>query len=261
MSRSSRPMMPKSTTAIAPSASTNMFPGWRSAWKKPSRNTWLKKAAAALRNRSSMRCPAARSAALVVDADPGYPLQRQHGAAGAQPIDPRHAEIRVAGEILGELRGRGSLQAQVHLEPDHLGERLHHLDRLEPSQRGLQPLTQTGEPQEEVEVAGKRRGDARAQHLDGNLVPVRGPREMDLGDRGGGYRRLVKGCEQSRRAGGRTRPRSARAPRRPGKAGGGPAGSLRSTVISSPRRSARVDRSWPSLMKLGPNSSNAAASR
>ncbi len=208
-----------------------------------------------------MRVPGSEKRRLVVDADPGYPLERQDGAAGAQPIDPRHMEVRVPGEILGELRGRGSLQAQIHLEPDHLGERLHHLDRLEPSQRGLQPLTQTGEPQEQVEVAGKRRGDARPQHLDGDLVPVGGPSEMDLGDRSGCYRRLVKGCEQSRRAGGRIRPRSAPAPRCPGKAGAGPAGSARSAVISSPRRSARVDRSWPSLMKLGPNSSNAAASR
>jgi hypothetical protein len=109
---------------------------------------------------------------------------------------PRDTEVRVPSEILGELRGRGSLHSQVHFEPDHLGERLHHLDRLEPSQRGLQPLTQTGEPQEQVEVAGKRRGDTRTQHLDGNLMPVGRPSEMDLGDRSGRYRPLVKGCEQ-----------------------------------------------------------------
>ena len=61
-----------------------------------------------------------------------------------------------------ELRGRGGLEPQIHLEPDHFGERLHHLDRLEPAQRRLQPLGQAGEPQEQVEVAGKRLGDARA---------------------------------------------------------------------------------------------------
>ena len=106
-------------------------------------------------------------------------------------------EVRVPGEILGELRGRGRLQPQIHFEPDHLGERLHHFDRLEPPQRRLQPLTQAGEPQEQVEVAGKRSGDTRPQHLDGNLVPVGGPSEMDLGDGSSGYRSLVEGCEQT----------------------------------------------------------------
>ena len=84
---------------------------------------------------SSMRIPVIRSSV-------------KHRSAGALPVDPRHMEIRVPGEILAELRGCGSLQPQVHFEPDHLGERLHDLDGLEPSQRGLQPLSQTGEPQE-----------------------------------------------------------------------------------------------------------------
>ena len=38
--RSSRPMMPKSTGTMRPSRSTKMLPPCRSAWKKPSRNTW-----------------------------------------------------------------------------------------------------------------------------------------------------------------------------------------------------------------------------
>jgi hypothetical protein len=53
---------------------------------------------------------------------------------------------------------------------------------------------------------------------------------------------------------------SARASR-PGNGGSRSCRLARSRVISSPKRSARVDRSWPSLMKLGPNSPNAAASR
>lgn len=141
--------------------------------------------------------PGGEKRRFVVDADSVYPLERQDGAAGAQPIDPRHTKVRVPGEIPGELRGCGSLHPQVHFDPDHLGERLHHLDRLEPSQRGLQSLTQIGEPQEQVEIAGKCSGDARAQYLDGNLVAVGSPSKMDLGDRSGCYRPLVKGCEQT----------------------------------------------------------------
>ena len=78
----------------------------------------------------------------IVDADPGYPLQCQHAAAGAPPIDPRHAKIRVAGEILGELRGGGGLEAQIHLEPNDLGQHLYHLDGLQPPQHRLQALAQ-----------------------------------------------------------------------------------------------------------------------
>src|SRR5205823_6273750 len=48
---------------------------------------------------------------------------------------------------------------------------------------------------------------------------------------------------------------------RPGKGGRRSCSSARSSVISSPRRSARVARIWPSLMKLGPSSAKAAASR
>src|SRR5580700_1043335 len=136
--------------------------------------------------------PGSEERRLVVNADPGYPLERQDGSAGAQPIDPRDTEVRVPGEILSELRSCGSLHSQIHFEPDHLGERLHNIDRLEPSQCGLQSLTQSGEPQKQVEVAGKRSGDTWPQHLHGNLVPVSGPSEMDLGDRSGGYRPLVK---------------------------------------------------------------------
>ena len=62
-------MMPKSTPRCAPSASTNMFPGCRSAWKKPSRNTCLKKAPAALRSRSSDRVAGGDQRVAVVDPD------------------------------------------------------------------------------------------------------------------------------------------------------------------------------------------------
>ena len=135
-----------------------------------------------------------------------------------------------------------------------LGQRLHDLDRLQPAQRGLQPLAQTGQPQEQVEIAGKRRGDARPQHLDRDLVPVGRPREMDLGDRGGRDRRSRRTMRTALSSG---RANSASISARaslPGTAAAGPAGSPDRAVISSPRRSARVDRSWPSLMKLGPSS-------
>ncbi len=54
----------------------------------------------------------------VIDPDPGDAFGGQHGAAGALPIDLRHAKSRVAGEILGKLGSGGRLEAQVHLERD-----------------------------------------------------------------------------------------------------------------------------------------------
>ena len=118
----------------------------------------------------------------------------------------------------------------------------------------LKPLAQRGKPQEEVEIARKRLGDARPQHLDRDIAPVGRPGEMDLGDRRRRDRRCRRTTRTVSRAAARTRPRSARAPRVPETAAAGPAGCARSRVISSPKRSARVDGSWPSLMKLGPNS-------
>ena len=255
-------MMPKSTTAIAPSASTNMFPGWRSAWKKPSRNTWLKKAAAALlqqildagaRQRASRRghrygCRVIRSSG-------------QHGAAGAQPIDPRHRKFgspakfsaSSAAAAASSRKSISNLTTSASVCTTSTG--------FSRRSRGLKPLGQSGEPREEVEIAGERGGDARPQHLDGDIVPLRRPGEMDLGDRCRRYRRIDRMTRTARRAG---MPNSAsiRALRLAAGNGGSRSCRLaRSTVISSPRRSARVERSWPSLTKLGPNSSKAAASR
>jgi hypothetical protein len=119
----------------------------------------------------------------IIDADPGNPLQCQHAAAGAPPIDPRHAKIRVAGEILGELRGGGGLKTQVHFELNDLGQHLDHLDRLQPSQQWLQVLAQAGQPREEVEVTRKCLDDSRPQDLDRDVMPLLRPGEMNLGNR------------------------------------------------------------------------------
>ena len=68
----------------------------------------------------------------VVDPDAPDALGRQHGAAGAQPIDPRHPKARIAREILGKLGGRGGLEAQIHFELHRLRQHFDDLDRLQP---------------------------------------------------------------------------------------------------------------------------------
>ena len=189
-------MMPKSTTASAPLASTKTFPGCRSAWKKPSRNTWLKNDAAAFCSRSGIECPAAISAVAVIDPDAGDAFGRQHRAPGAPPIDLRHPKGRVAGEILGEFGGRGGLEAQIHFELHRFGEGHHHLDRLQPAQRRRRALDQLREPQKQFEVAREGAGDAGAQHLDRDRAAVGRDREMNLRDRRRGGRHIVERREE-----------------------------------------------------------------
>ncbi len=128
----------------------------------------------------------------VVDPDAGDALGGQDRAAGALPIDLRHAKSRVAREILAELGGGGRLEAQIHLEIDRLREGLDDLDRLQSAQRRPGPLDQLGQPAEQVEVAGKGAGDPRTQDLDRDLAPVGRHREMDLRDRGRGDRGFVE---------------------------------------------------------------------
>ena len=184
-------MMPKSTATMAPSWSMNRLPGCRSAWKKPSRNTCLKKAAAAFSQIARTSSPAASSAARSSMRMPRDPLQGQHLARGAAPIDARHAKARIAGEILAELRGRGRLEAQIHLDAHRSAPRSRPPRRgLRRRKRGCERSASCGEPEEEVEIAGEGRRDAGAQHLDRDLARPRCvTREMDLGDRGGCDRR------------------------------------------------------------------------
>ena len=163
-------MMPKSTGTRSPLASTKMLPGCMSAWKKPSRNTCLKKLSAA-RGEDLVGIEAGRDQrGALVGGDAADPLERQHPARGALPVDPRHAEALVAGEVLGELGGGRGLEAQVHLEPGPEREGLDHLDRLEAAVAGLQALDPGREPGEEVEVARHLALDAGPQHLDRDLL-------------------------------------------------------------------------------------------
>ena len=139
-------MMPKSTTASAPLASTKTFPGCRSAWKKPSRKTWLKKDARCVLQQIGDRMPGRDQPVAVINPDAGDALRGQHRPPGAPPIDLRHPKRRVAGEILGEFGGGGRLEAQIHFELDRFGEGQHDLDRLQPAQRGLGALDQLRQP-------------------------------------------------------------------------------------------------------------------
>ena len=160
----------------------------------------------------------------VVDPDPGHPLGGQDGAAGALPIDLRHAKGRVVREVLAELGGGGGLEAQIHLDLDRLREGFDDLDRLQSAQSRPGALDQTGEPAEQIEVAGKGAGDPGTQDLDRDLAPVGRHRKMDLRDRGCGDRSFVETSRTGCRVAPQTPLRSAPAPQPRERAAGDPAG-------------------------------------
>ena len=197
-------------------------------------------------------CPAATSAARSSKRMPATRPVVRTPAAGAPPVDFGHMIPGVAGEILGQLRGRRRLEAQIHFELDRLLERAHDLDRLQPAQCGSRPLDETRQPAQQVEIAGERARDPGPQHLDRNLRAFARRREMHLGDRRGGDRHIVEGLEQSRRSWQPNSPSISARASRAGNGGSLSCNSARSAAISSPSRSARVASICPSLMKAGP---------
>ena len=49
------------------------------------------------------------------------PVEREHGARGAVPVDRRHAEIGIVAGVLRHLGERGGFEPQVHLDGDRCG--------------------------------------------------------------------------------------------------------------------------------------------
>ena len=78
----------------------------------------------------------------IVHGNAGDALLRHHPPGRAAPVDGGHAIGGVVGEILGQLRRRGGLEPQIHLDPHGRGEGLDHVDRLQAPQLGLGALDQ-----------------------------------------------------------------------------------------------------------------------
>ena len=132
----------------------------------------------------------------VTDWDAVDPLQRQHPLGGSIPVDGGGAIARIVDEVQAQLLGRGGLHAQVHLDPHHVGEGAHRIDRLQPAKARLGALDQLGHPVEEVEIALEGLFDTGPQHLHRNVAAVGGDGEMHLGDRGGGDGLVLETREQ-----------------------------------------------------------------
>ena len=129
------------------------------------------------------------------------------------------------------------------------------------AQGRAQPLGPFGEPEQEVEVALDRGLDPRAQDLDRDLLALGGDGEMHLRDRGRGHRPRPRTRRTARPAAARARPRPRALASADGNEGSRSCSSDRSRAIASPSRSPRTASDWPSLMKAGPSSCSARASR
>ena len=132
----------------------------------------------------------------VGELDPVDPLERQHARPRVLPVDLRHVDVRVAGEVAVEVLRVARLLPVVELLPDRARELVHELARVDEVERA-DPLAR--EPRrlvEEAEVGFDLLRRARPLHLDRDPAPVRQGRAVHLADRRGRDRRRLEVEEQ-----------------------------------------------------------------
>ena len=81
------------------------------------------------------------------------PFGRQHPPRGALPVHRRHAKIRVAAGVLGELHQCGGLEPQIHFDRDRARHGFHDRQEPQPPRLDRAPLAEPGGEEEGVEIA------------------------------------------------------------------------------------------------------------
>ena len=164
------PTMPKSSATYLPwfagSIATKMLPGCMSAWKKPSRNTCVKKISTPARASRGRSTFAARSSSMRPIGMPGHALHHQHLALGVVPPDLGDQQERRVAEVAAQLRAVRGLAREVELVADRLLELGHDRARLQALAVRPQPLDQHRGVVHQREVVLDHAGDVRPQHLD-----------------------------------------------------------------------------------------------
>ena len=187
----------------------------------------------------------------VAEADAVDPFDRQHVARGQVPVGLRHAEIRHRPWCFRRVRRRAAASRRRSISiGDRARERLDDLDRLAGAGHRA-PGARTGArrrawPAGRGRSASRRRAAAPSRRPTSSPSAVADARLVDLGDRGGGDR-LAEFDEQTRRSGGRARPRPMRTPLPRGKGGMRSCSRSRSRAAATPTMSGRVARNWPNL--------------
>ena len=115
-------------------------------------------------------------------------LEREHARARVCPVDARHRDVRMAGEVLVERIGVACLEPVVQLLPDRARELVDDLARIDEVERADPLLRKPRRLVHEGEVGLDLPGRIRPLHLDHDPSAVRKRRAMDLPDRRGGQR-------------------------------------------------------------------------
>ena len=255
--------MPKSSSAVRPSGSTNRLPPCRSPWKTP-----------AIIAPSMRATIAGAHDALGVDAGlahPGHvveleavePLHHEHAPGdelGMRPGDDVAVLVEVA-QHRGDVEHVGRLDAEVELLDDRLGEQLDERRRVGQRGDGDAPDEVRRQPRHRPQVVVHEAGDVRSLHLDDDLLAGAQPGRVDLGDRRGGDRRLGELARTRPRAGRRDRPRRCGARPSNVSAGTWSRQRLNSSTSSGGNRPSPEEMIWPSLMNVGPSDSAARRRR
>ena len=142
--------------------------------------------------------PLARDAGHVGQRNAVDPLQSQHLAGSAVPVDQRRMKIRVFGDIVAKLRSRRRLQTEIGFELDGARQRVDDLDQPQAPPLRRNALDEARNDVHVGKIARELPLDAGAQHLDCDApLPLgRGDMsQMHLGDRRSGHR-LAEGDEQ-----------------------------------------------------------------
>ena len=149
-----------------------------------------------------VREPAALVERPVLDVDVGElhaveVLERQHARARVRPVDLRHGDVRVPGEVVVERVGVARLEPVVELLPDRARELVDELVRVDEVERADALLREPRGLVHQREVGLDLARRVRPLHLDGDALAVRQRRAMHLADRCRRQRLLVELGEQA----------------------------------------------------------------
>ena len=184
----SLPVSPKSTSPIRSGESTRMFAGCGSPWKNPCRKIIVIHASVI-----EIREPPALVERPVLDVDVGElhaveVLERQHARARVRPVDLRHRDVRMTGEVLVEAVGVPRFEPVVELLPDRARELVDDLVRVDEVERANALLRELRRLVHQREVGLDLPRRVRPLHLDDDAPAVRQRRAVHLPDRRRGER-------------------------------------------------------------------------
>ena len=151
--------------------STRMFAGCGSPWKKPWRKIIVSHVSAMTYARRR-RCSIVQCVGLEVgELDALEVLERQHALARVAPVDARHDDVRVPGEVAVERLGVAGLLAVVELLADRARELVDDLAGVDEVERTDALLDEPRGLLEQLDVALDLARRVRPLHLHGDLRP------------------------------------------------------------------------------------------